>query len=219
MSATQLGAAAPNQAEGQATTAAAPTPAKAEAAPVASQQQKPAAATTALTQEATSKADTPKQDATTGTSPERYEFKQPEGRSFDAEVMSTFGEVAKSVGLSQDKAQTLLDKLAPVMEQRQSARLESERAAWVKSVKSDKEIGGDKFAESLQVAQKALKSFGSPELTKLLNDSGLGDHPDVIRFFHKVGKSISEDGMVSGRGAAEPADSLMAMYPSMAKKK
>ena len=219
MSATQAGAAVQSPTEGQATTATpAPTPAKAESAPVANQQQKPAAATTALTQEAPAKAE-PQKDAATGTSPDKYEFKQPEGRSFDAEVLSTFGEVAKSLGLSQDKAQTIIDKLAPVMEQRQSDRLADERAAWVKSIKSDKEIGGDKFAESLAVAQKALKSFGSPELTKLLNDSGLGDHPDVIRFFHKVGKSISEDGMVQGRAAAEPVDSLLAMYPSMAKKK
>ncbi len=219
MSEQTQGAAVTSQNDGQATTPAATTVTAPVAAKAGSQQQPEAPKTTALTQEAApSKVADAKAD-TAGNPPARFEFKQPEGRSFDAEVLSTVGEGAQSLGLTQDKAQTILDKIAPVMEQRQSDRLQQERAAWVKAVKDDKDIGGAKLQESVAVAQKALKAFGTPELTKLLNDSGLGDHPDVIRFFHKVGKSISEDGMAPGRGSGEQPDSLLAMYPSMAKKK
>ena len=37
--------------------------------------------------------------------PEKYEFKAPEGRNFDNEVINTFSEVAKELNLSQESAQ------------------------------------------------------------------------------------------------------------------
>jgi hypothetical protein len=39
--------------------------------------------------------------------PEKYEFKPVEGRNLDSETMSTFAEVAKELGLTQDSAQKI----------------------------------------------------------------------------------------------------------------
>ncbi len=47
--------------------------------------------------------------------PEKYEFKAPDGREYDAEVLNNFSEVAKDLNLSQDAAQKLLDKMAPIV--------------------------------------------------------------------------------------------------------
>jgi hypothetical protein len=56
------------------------------------------------------------------------------------------------------------------------------------------------------VAKKALDAFGTAELRSLLNESGLGNHPEVIRFMFRAGKAISEDSMVTGnKGEARPA--------------
>jgi len=53
------------------------------------------------------------------------------------------------------------------------------------------------------VAKKALDSFGTPELRTLLNESGIGNHPELIRFMVRAGKAISSDTFVAGeRGAA-----------------
>jgi len=89
------------------------------------------------------------------------------------------------------------------MAEKQQAQMEEIRNEWAESAKTDKEFGGDKLPESLMSAKKALEAFGTPELKTLLNESGLGNHPDVIRFMVRAGKAISEDGFVSGaRGAA-----------------
>ena len=53
-----------------------------------------------------------------------------------------------------------------------------------------------------------LDLFGTPELKTYLNDTGLGNHPDLVKAFVKIGKAMSEDGMVDGsnqgqRSAAE----------------
>lgn len=128
--------------------------------------------------------------------PEKYEFKAPEGQEFDAGVLDAFTEVAKELNLSQDAAQKVLDKVAPVIQARQAEQVDAIRNEWVEQSKADKEFGGEKLSENLSVAKKALDNFGSPELRALLNESGLGNHPEVIRFMFKAGKAISEDTFV-----------------------
>lgn len=130
--------------------------------------------------------------------PEKYEFKAPEGREYDAEVLKNFSDVAKDLNLTQDAAQKLLDKMAPIVEQRQIQQIEQVRTQWAEAARSDKEFGGEKLSENLAVAKKALDQFGTPELRTLLNESGLGNHPDVIRFMFRAGKAISEDRYVGG---------------------
>ena len=133
--------------------------------------------------------------------PEKYEFKPVEGRELDSETMSTFAEVAKEAGLTQDAAQKILDRMAPQMAQRQQAQIEAIRNEWVAASKTDSEFGGEKIAENLATAKKALDQFGTPELRALLNESGLGNHPEIIRLMYRAGKAISEDTYV-GRAAS-----------------
>jgi hypothetical protein len=138
--------------------------------------------------------------------PEAYEFKAPEGAQFDEAVIGAFSEVAKELDLPQDAAQKVLDKMAPVIQARQSEQLSAAREEWAAATRADKEIGGDKLAENLALAKKARDEFTTPEFRDLLNKSGLGNHPEVIRVFVKVGKATSEDGFVAGGGKTAPAD-------------
>lgn len=146
--------------------------------------------------------------------PEKYEFTQAE--AFDAKVIGEFSEVARELNLPQDAAQKILDKVAPVIQARQAEAMEAARAEWVNNAKADKEFGGDKLAENLAVAKKALDQFGTPELRTLLNESGLGNHPEVIRMMFRAGKAISEDRFVAGGVGVLPAnrDAARALYPS-----
>lgn len=125
--------------------------------------------------------------------PEKYEFKAPEGREFDAEVINVFSEVAKELNLPQKAAQQMLDRVAPIIEARQVQQIEALRQEWTQTSMADKEFGGEKLKENLSVAKKALDQFGNPQLRELLEKSGLGNHPEVIRFMFKAGKAISED--------------------------
>lgn len=143
-----------------------------------------------------------KKDAPAG-APEKYEFKAHEGREFDPEIIGTFSDVARELNLTQDAAQKVLDRMGPKMAERQAAYAESLRTQWAEKARGDKEIGGDKLDANLAVAKKALDAFGNQELRTLLNESGLGNHPEVIRLLYKAGRAISEDGYVgSSAGAA-----------------
>lgn len=161
--------------------------------------------------------------------PEKYEFKAPEGSQLDETVVAEFSTVAKELGLSQDAAQKVIDKLAPTIAKQNAQALtqaiESATTAWAEATRADKEIGGEKFEENLAVAKKALDRFGSPELRKLLGKfdpkdnpggTGLGNNPEVIRFFMKAGKAISEDKFVPGGTAPSKGErnAAKSLYPN-----
>jgi hypothetical protein len=151
--------------------------------------------------------------------PEKYEFKAPEGKEYDPETLTRFSDVARKHNLTQESAQSLLDDLAPMVAERQAQVLDSLRTEWAESSQADKEFGGAAIKENLAVAKQAMEKFGTPELRTLLNESGLGNHPEVIRFMFRAGKAISEDkfvppsvgGLPSNRGAAS------VLYPSQQK--
>lgn len=146
--------------------------------------------------------------------PEQYEFKAPEGQQFDAAVIDAFSEVAKELNLPQEAAQKVLDKVAPVIANRQAEQLQAACTEWADTAKADKEFGGDKLTENLAVAKKGLDTFGTPELRTLLNESGLGNHPEVIRAFYRAGKAISEDRVITGTQGAGAADPAKRLFPN-----
>ena len=145
----------------------------------------------------------------------KYEFKAPEGVEFDKDRLTKFTELAKTHKLSPEAAQAVVDLEA----ERVQAHLDL-RKQWVDQVKGDKELGGDKLTENLATAQKAfslLPEGEAAELKSLLNLSGFGDHPSVVRWMHAVGKMLSEDKHVPGSNQppATPPSTAQRMYPNM----
>lgn len=138
--------------------------------------------------------------------PEKYgEFKAPEGLVLDKAVIGEFEGLARELDLSQDNAQKIIDRIGPRLAQRQADQIkdaiETAQKQWVDAAKTDKEYGGDQFDNSISISRKAIEAFGTPELKQLLNDSGLGNHPEMIRFCLRIGKKISEDTHVAPSGA------------------
>ena len=132
--------------------------------------------------------------------PEEYvDFTVPEGTEIDKDMIEAFKPVAKELNLTQEQAQKLVDLQVKNREAETEAQREAfkqVRAEWVKEAREDPEIGGAKFEENVGVAVKTLRFFGSDKLIALLETSGLGDHPEVIRVFHSIGSKFGEDRMV-----------------------
>jgi hypothetical protein len=59
-----------------------------------------------------------------------------------------------------------------------------------------------------------MDAFATPELRTLLNESGLGNHPEIIRAFYRAGKAISEDGFVAGGHKATDKGDAKRLYPN-----
>jgi hypothetical protein len=210
---------APTQTDGQVSTATgAPiegsTPAA--AAPVAQQQQTPVEQTQVAAPAAELVKTDSEQTQALAAAPEKYEFQAPAGQDFDPAVISAYSEIAKELNLPQESAQKIIDKIAPVMAEKQTRILDEARTAWGEAAKSDKEFGGAKFDSNIAVAVKAMNAFGTPELRTLLNESGLGNHPEIIRAFYRAGLKISEDSFVpSNASGSSDLPVAQRMYPNM----
>ncbi|EOZ5275764.1 peptidase [Escherichia coli] len=138
--------------------------------------------------------------------PEAYEFKAAEGVELDTEALKDFEPVARELNLTNDQAQKLVDaypKILAGVQQRQADAWQKQTEGWAEAVKADKEIGGDKLESNLSAAQRALDQFGNPELKEYLNVTGMGNHPELVKAFVKIGKAMSEDGMVSGKDTGQ----------------
>lgn len=147
--------------------------------------------------------------------PEAYDLKMPDGVELDQAATTEFTAIAKELKLDQAAAQKLAD-IGAKMAQRQADAHAQLVETWTEQVKTDKELGGDKLAENLGVARKAIDTFGSPELKALLNSTGLGNHPEVVKLAFKVGKAISEDRFVSGAPKGNTTnDPAKKLFPNM----
>lgn len=207
-----------NTASGQQTTAAATTEAGTQAPGTEAAATEQKVETTAQATESGQKTpgvqdDTgkPKDDKPEG-APEAYDFKLADDQKLDPTIEKSFAEVAKELNLPQDKAQKVLDKMAPALQARQAEAIKALTTDWGKQAAADKEFGGEHLGENLSLAKKALDTFGTPELKQLLNESGFGNHPEVIRLFVRAGKAISDDRIVTGNAANGVEASAKRLY-------
>lgn len=131
--------------------------------------------------------------------PEKYEdFKAPQGVSLDADVVKGFSEVAKELNLPQDKAQAVIDKVTPILAQKQADQIAQTNKAWQEKVKSDPVIGGDHLKSTIATAQKALKDFRGADGKFVDEDVAelaaiAGNHPGLIKILKHFGSVIGED--------------------------
>lgn len=148
------------------------------------------------------------------TAPEKYEpFNFGENPAIDPTSIEQFSTAAREAGLSQEQAQKVLDSLAPSVATKLRADLVRQAGEWLKASEADPEFGGTAFEANKGIAVGAYQKLATPELREILNNSGLCNHPEVIRLFYRIGKMTSQDSGV--KGAPTPRDNGFAdMYPN-----
>jgi hypothetical protein len=126
-----------------------------------------------------------------------YDLKAPQG--FDPSGLARVVEVAKLYGIAPEKAQKLLDDTHANQIKAKAdtdAALAKQKSEWHAEIQSDKEIGGEQFKATMERAQKVINEIDqkiAPGIKKLLDDSGYGDEPRVVRLFAYLGRANRED--------------------------
>lgn len=153
----------------------------------------------------------------------------------DTKLLEDVTPLLKEAGVTQGAAK----KLAPAVLKVQEKVIEqlnnnhsAMKADWEKQVREDKDIGGAKLDETMGRVARALDKFGAQsvkdkdgketnEFRLLLNDTGLGNHPVMVRMFNEIGKLVGEDDTLI-RPDTSPAakqDRLEVLYPNDVPKK
>lgn len=159
--------------------------------------------------------------------PEKYELKMPEGMQVDTALLDAVTPIFKEAGITQEVAQKLADAYAPVIQKAGQAQHEAAMAAFDKQIedwgKETKAMLGPDAAKEMAPAGRLIQTFAgkdAPALRQLLNDTGLGNHPLMVKFLIAAGKAISQDKFVDGGNM--PGDNSEAavtkrLYPNSVK--
>ncbi len=146
--------------------------------------------------------------------PEKYEIKIPEKSMISDAQLEKIESRCRDRGFSNEEAQAEVEAVNSTVEEaisisQEESKKELENLAkveWPKQVKEDKEIGGDNYEENCELSKRVLDKFGTEKFKDFLDDSGFGNHPEVIRVFSRLGKLMSDDKLVfkgSGEGKEE----------------
>ncbi len=132
--------------------------------------------------------------------PDKYaDFTVPEGIAVNQPMLEEFKTLAKELDLTQEKAQKLVDFQAKYVKGVDASLLKTFNetlTTWKKE--TVQELGAD-YKKELVYAGRAIDKFGTPELRQLLNQTGVGNHKELVKFFVKIGKAVSEDTFVDGK--------------------
>lgn len=162
-----------------------------------------------------------------GTVPEKYEVKAPEGMQLDTDLLEAVSPMLKEKGFTQEEAQKLVDVYAARVQQASQKQhdaamkgFDDQVAAWGKETK---EMLGPDSDKKMVPVFKSIKAFAGPDagaFRQLMNDTGLGNHPLMVKFLINAGKAISQDSFVDGGQPATDSSESAArerFYPSMKK--
>jgi hypothetical protein len=137
--------------------------------------------------------------------PSEYKLNLPEKSVLTPEYLSEVAAYAKDKKLTNEQAQELVNRDSQLLaKDRQSMQttmqkqVETMQEGWIATAKNDKELGGEKFAENAEIANRVVKKFGTPEFIELLNPKdgkGIkwGNNPQLFKFLHTIGKAMGDD--------------------------
>lgn len=137
-------------------------------------------------------------------SPEKYTLPEnikadPDGYGLNAETMKGLGDAFYKAGLNDRQASAILAwygqfaEAAKAQAEQQSAQSQEQREQALAGLK--KELGGA-YDAHINSARRVIQEAGDEAggFVELLNETGLGDDPRVIKFFAALGKGFREDG-------------------------
>jgi len=124
----------------------------------------------------------------------------PENAVIGESDLASIKEYAKEHGLTNKQAQALVEKQNKTVSEyveRQVEAYKTEIAGYEGAIKADKEMGGTNYNRTVELSNRALNGLASEGLINKLNESGMRNHPELVRFLAKIGSHLSDDQMVN----------------------
>jgi len=143
----------------------------------------------------------------------KYDLKPADGT--DPKVVEATVALAKQHKLSPEAAQAVLDRETAVRKEIADAHQATISALPEQWQEQSKQAFGAKLDEELGHAKRVLERFGRQELRDALNQTGLGNHPELVRLLGAIGRSMGDDAPAPTRpgvGDSAAPKSLASFY-------
>lgn len=157
-------------------------------------------------------------------------FTLPEGFVADTDLMKNFSDKLAKFEVSskadhkamQEFGQELINEYTANMEKAAKGFADSQKSAWDDiqkgwntTLQADTELGGANLEKTKQNINRVIGRFGGTqqeiaEFKQFVDETGLGNHPTLVRYFSRMGSFLSEGKMVP---AVKPVPSTPAKGP------
>ncbi len=135
--------------------------------------------------------------------PEKYDYslvELPENYCYDDALLGEFNDLAGKYNLSQKGANELMSmavKLTKLMSSNYSTALAEQHKQKIDNYRqmlvTDSEIGGINLPKAMHSANVAYSEFANEDVQKLLAETGLNCHPQIVKMFYNIGKKMQND--------------------------
>ena len=116
----------------------------------------------------------------------------PEGMQYDEAFETQFKDLSYKAGLTPKQAKAIYDGYHDYISKKTELAGESDSqkaAEWVNSLKQE---FGKAYDERIDLAKRAVDSYGDTNLKQWLQESGNGNNPMFVKLFAKIGEGIAE---------------------------
>ncbi|EKC5520915.1 hypothetical protein OP256_001279 [Vibrio parahaemolyticus] len=167
-------------------------------------------------------------DKETG-APEKYELSIPEGMELDEQALEKFEPLFREANMTNEQASKFAaaygEHVNGMVERAQTETVQSLQDQWIQQNKTwqgellkDKEFGGANAKENFNIAKSVIDKFGGTkeeitEIRKAMNQTGAGNHPEIMRLLFRVGKAMQDD-KIHDNGLENGGKQKADLYPN-----
>jgi hypothetical protein len=126
---------------------------------------------------------------------EAYDIKAPEGTEIDKALLDKYSPRFREANLTNEQVQEAINVYAEARQEAADAAAKEwgeTIVGWDKAAREDKDMGGDKWDATMANVDLAFKDNTTPALVDALNQFGMGNHPELIRFAANAGAVVAE---------------------------
>lgn len=125
----------------------------------------------------------------------------PDGMEMDTDALEHFKPLFEEAKFDQATVQKLVEKQAAYVQsltgkgeaafdtlyqERRQAEIAENSQKWLAQLKADPELANGGFDKAKARIDQAIGAVAEPEFKQFLNDTGLGNHPSMVKLIHKL---------------------------------
>jgi len=121
---------------------------------------------------------------------------------YEPEQTENYRQFAHQLGLNNQQAETIFQAYQQDIAEREEASQQQFEQFEVDNLSTLQQEWGDEFNHNLEMARRAFMNFATPEAVKVIEETGMGNHPELLKVFARIGEVLAEDSVLPGSNNA-----------------